>query len=231
MLGAQQIDSIVKSRYAKKVNRKPASFATVLEQERDETLTPVETVVSANSTNTSGFQILSMTKRRPKPGVISVEIRRHTSTTNSAKDTDAAASTSTSEVPDDPTTRLANIRVLADEIRRREKGDDDVLGALQLTFDKKRLREIFPRRIEELEPLDESQQRRFMFNDDYISHLTSVMSLSSEALNDFLRAAGSKRTFSYGSSKYYDNQSFDEVLHCEWPAQTIALNLERRLLD
>jgi len=67
MLGAQQIDSIVKSRYAKKVNRKPASFATVLEQERDETPTPVETVVSANSTDTSGFQILSMTKHRPKP--------------------------------------------------------------------------------------------------------------------------------------------------------------------
>jgi hypothetical protein len=62
-------------------------------------------------------------------------------------------------VPDDPTTRLANIRVLADEIRQREKGDDDVLGALQLTFDKKRLKEIFPRRIEEVEPHEESQQR------------------------------------------------------------------------
>lgn len=150
---------------------------------------------------------------------------------NSTKDTNAGASTSTSEVPDDPTTGLANICVLADEICQREKGDDNVLGALQLMFDKKRLKEIFPRRIEEVEPHEESQQKRFKFNDGYISHLTSVMTLSSETLNDFLQVAGSKRTFSYGSSKYYDNQTFDEVLHREWPAQTIALNLERRLLD
>jgi len=126
---------------------------------------------------------------------------------------------------------LANIRVIADEIRRRQKEDDDVLGALQLTFDKTRLREIFPRRIEALASAQEPRRKTYVFNADYISHLTSVMTLSSDALNDFLRAAGSQRTFSYGSSKYYDGQTFEEVLYREWPAQTIALSLEKRLLD
>jgi hypothetical protein len=57
------------------------------------------------------------------------------------------------------------------------------------------------------------------------------MTLSCAMLNEFLRAAGSNRTFSYGSSKYYDGQNFEEVLYREWPAQTIALSLEKRLLE
>ena len=52
-----------------------------------------------------------------------------------------------------------------------------------------------------------------------------------DALNLFLRAAGSERTFSYGSSKYYDGQTFGDMLYREWPAQTIALSLEKRLLE
>ena len=57
------------------------------------------------------------------------------------------------------------------------------------------------------------------------------MTLSCDTLNEFLRAAGTERTFSYGSSKYYDGQMFEEVLYREWPAQTIALSLEKRLLE
>jgi hypothetical protein len=57
------------------------------------------------------------------------------------------------------------------------------------------------------------------------------MTLSCATLNKFLRAAGSNCTFSYGSSKYYDRQNFEEVLYREWPAQTIALSLEKRLLE
>jgi hypothetical protein len=57
------------------------------------------------------------------------------------------------------------------------------------------------------------------------------MTLSCATLNEFLRAAGSNCTFSYGSSKYYDGQNFEEVLYGEWPAQTIALSLEKRLLE
>jgi hypothetical protein len=57
------------------------------------------------------------------------------------------------------------------------------------------------------------------------------MTLSSDTLNEFLRAAGSERFFSYGSSKYYDGQTFEEVLYRNWPTQTIALSLEKRLLE
>jgi hypothetical protein len=56
------------------------------------------------------------------------------------------------------------------------------------------------------------------------------MTLSSDTLNEFLQAAGSEQSFSYGSSKYYDRQTFEEVLYRNWPAQTIALSLEKRLL-
>ena len=74
LLGPQQIGSILNSQYGKKSSRKPEAFDTVLEQERDEMPTPVETVLSARSTDTSGYEILSMHKRRQKAGVISVEI-------------------------------------------------------------------------------------------------------------------------------------------------------------
>jgi hypothetical protein len=57
------------------------------------------------------------------------------------------------------------------------------------------------------------------------------MTLTSDTLNEFLQAAGSERTFSYGSSKYYNGQTFEEVLYRDWPAQTIALSLEKRLLE
>jgi hypothetical protein len=57
------------------------------------------------------------------------------------------------------------------------------------------------------------------------------MMLSSNTLNEFLRAVGSERFFSYGSSKYYNRQTFKEVLYRNWPTQTIALSLEKRLLE
>ena len=57
------------------------------------------------------------------------------------------------------------------------------------------------------------------------------MMLSCDTLNEFLRAAGSDHTFTYGSSKYYEGQTFKEVLYRDWPAQMIALSLEKRLLE
>jgi hypothetical protein len=61
-----------------------------------------------------------------------------------------------------------------------------VLGALQLTFDKERLKAIFPRRIESHPSDDDSEKDLFAFNQDYLSHLASVMMLSSNTLNEFL---------------------------------------------
>jgi hypothetical protein len=39
---------------------------------------------------------------------------------------------------------MAKIRVLAEDVCQQLGEDDNVLGALQLTFDKERLKAIFP---------------------------------------------------------------------------------------
>jgi hypothetical protein len=57
------------------------------------------------------------------------------------------------------------------------------------------------------------------------------MRMSGEVLNDFLQAAGSRRMFSYGASKYYESLMFEKILLLEWPTQTIALSFERHLLE
>ena len=57
------------------------------------------------------------------------------------------------------------------------------------------------------------------------------MTLSADTLNVFLQAAGSKQTFSYGSSKYYDGKTFGNILYTEWPVLTIVLSIEKRLMD
>jgi hypothetical protein len=126
---------------------------------------------------------------------------------------------------------MSRIRVIAEDVRHWSGKNDDLLGALQLMFDKERLKSIFPQRIEDRPSEEDPNHRRFTFNQDYVSHLASMMMLSCATLNEFLRAVGSNRTFSYRSSKYYDRQNFEEVLYWEWPAQTIALSLEKRLLE
>jgi hypothetical protein len=220
----------MKIQYGKKSGKPPSSFATVLEQERDETPTPTEVISSARSTDTSGFEMLPPPKRHARSGAISEGSARPTSAL-SIKDPETVDAGRASDSGLDFASRMANIRALTEDIRQRKGNDDDLLGALQLTFNKEQLKGVFPRRIMELEPLENSKNRRFAFDPNYTSHLLSVMTLTSDALNAFLQAAGSNRTFSYGSSKYYDGQSFEEVLYQEWYAQTIALNLERRLLD
>ena len=70
-LGAPQIDSIVKARYAKRASKKLASFATVLETERDKTPTPVDMLSSARSTDTGSFEILRPAKQHARKGAVS----------------------------------------------------------------------------------------------------------------------------------------------------------------
>ena len=121
--------------------------------------------------------------------------------------------------------------MITEDLCNRKGADDNVIGALQLTFNKEELKKVWLCRIEEHEPSQGSQQRRFLFNQDYVNHLHIVMALTADTLNLFLRAAGSEQTFSYGSSKYYDGQTFGDLLYREWPAQTIMLSLEKRLLE
>ena len=76
----------------------------------------------------------------------------------------------------------------------------------------------------------QGQQRRFALHPDYTSHVVSIMTQSSNAINSFLQATGAKTLFSYNLSKFYENQPFEKVLHYEWPAPTIAWGFEKRLL-
>jgi hypothetical protein len=57
-LGPQQIESLMKSQYGNKIGKPPASFATVLEQDREETPTPSEMPPSTRSRNSGGFKVL-----------------------------------------------------------------------------------------------------------------------------------------------------------------------------
>src|SRR6266849_4336940 len=125
---------------------------------------------------------------------------------------------------------MTRIRMVAEDVRNRAGAYDDVLGALKLTFDQEEFKKVFPQRIRELKS-QEGSQRRFTFHLDYVHHLNSVMMLSADMLNIFLRAAESERSFSYGSLKYYDGKTFRNILYTEWPVPTIALSIEKRLMD
>ena len=56
-------------------------------------------------------------------------------------------------------TQMSRIRVIAEDVRHQSGEDDDLLGALQLTFDKEKLRSIFPQRIEDCPPVEGSELR------------------------------------------------------------------------
>ena len=135
------------------------------------------------------------------------------------------------DLPLSPQSWMTKIQAIAGEIQWWLGEDNDLLGTLQLTLNKDQLKSMFPQRIEECLPNEELKTRRFMFNSHYVSHLASMLTLSSDALNEFLWAAGNDQTFSYSSSKYYEGQMFEEVLYQDWPVQTIALSLEKWLLE
>jgi hypothetical protein len=210
----------MKSQYGKKIGKPPNSFTTVLESEREETPMPILTPPSVKLNNSGSFELLPA-RRHTRTGAVAGSLESFASTPH----------TMDSETPSSPQFRMAKIQVLAEDIRQWLVEDDSMLGALQLTFDKEQLKTVFPWRIESHPSDNGSGKDLFAFNQDYLSHLASVMTLSSNTLNEFLQAAGSERSFSYGSSKYYNGQTFEEVLYRNWPAHTIALSLEKRLLE
>ena len=57
LLGPQQIDSLMKLQYGRKIGKLPDSFATVLEQGREETPMPSLTPLSVRSNNSGGFEL------------------------------------------------------------------------------------------------------------------------------------------------------------------------------
>ena len=45
-----------------------------------------------------------------------------------------------------PSQRMTRIRMIMEDLRNRKGADDDVIGALQLTFNKEELKKVCPRR-------------------------------------------------------------------------------------
>jgi hypothetical protein len=141
-LGPQQIDSLMKSQYGKKLGKLPDSFATVLKQDREETPTPIEMPPSVQSNNSGSFELLS-SKRHARVGAMSEGLVSFLSPPN---DTDSEVLNATQVNDNMPSSqsRMAKIRAIAEDVRHRSGADDDLLGALQLTFNKERMKDIFP---------------------------------------------------------------------------------------
>ena len=123
----------------------------------------------------------------------------------------------------------ATIQSIDDNVSLWSGNKNDVLRILRSTVNLEERKALFPRQSEE-HPSMQGQQCRFALHPDYTSHLVSVMAWSSDVINSFLQATGAKTLFSYGSSKFYENQPFEKVLHYEWPAPTIAWGFEKCLL-
>jgi hypothetical protein len=112
-------------------------------------------------------------------------------------------------------TQLSRIRSIAEDIQQRSGKHNNVLKALHLTCNKDELRTAIPQRIVQRSSDTQLEQCRFAFHPNYANHLLSVMRTSSKVLNDFLQAAGSRQTFSYGTSKYYKGLTFEKILLLE----------------
>ena len=63
---------------------------------------------------------------------------------------------------------------------------------------------------------------QYWLQSEYVAHIITIMELVSNTLNEFLRATKSPRMFSFGSSAYYGNHSFEELVNSDWPSQAIV---------
>ena len=72
---------------------------------------------------------------------------------------------------------------------------------------------------------DTDKPSRYQLQSEYAAHLIAAMELVSDT-----RATESPRMFSFGSSAYYGNHSFEEPVNSDWPSQVIVASLEWRLI-
>ena len=124
--------------------------------------------------------------------------------------------------------RLPSIAAIADEIKTRRSGVADVLGALRITFEPSLSKEFFPERFAPVEGVH--RVPRYRLHHDYAEHLLEVMKLTSDSLNAFLLASGSQRSFTFGSSAFFEDQAFEDLLHYEWVTVFVARRFEQQVL-
>jgi hypothetical protein len=56
------------------------------------------------------------------------------------------------------------------------------------------------------------------------------MELTTTALNKFLQATDSAKSFSFGSSAQFRNQTFADIVRSNWATRLVVLSLEKRIL-
>jgi hypothetical protein len=109
--------------------------------------------------------------------------------------------------------------------------NDDVLGALEFTFDQSKLNHTFPSKVKEWNPPEGSTDPpQYQFRLDYTQHLEVTMSLAMCFLNKFLYTAGNERCFSFGLSTFYGNRPFQQLIYEFYPTKQVALHLNSRIL-
>lgn len=126
---------------------------------------------------------------------------------------------------------LSALALVSLMIRSPEASGDDVLGTLALTFDLTRLRSTFPHQIVPMQVLQDSIPiTRYRLHDEYAAHLMATMTLASNALNHYLRAAESHREFTFGSIRHYGGCTIEELVDSNWATALVASTIEQHIL-
>lgn len=79
------------------------------------------------------------------------------------------------------------------------------------------------------ETQDKQGTKQYKFIPDYANHLTLAMQLASNTLNDYLKAAGKTRRFSFRKSSHYEME-FTDLVYRHWAMCLILESFELRLL-
>jgi hypothetical protein len=108
--------------------------------------------------------------------------------------------------------------------------DDNVLRALAATFNLHLNDEYFPTKIAEVPPVSGAHVPRYKFQGEYVEHLICVMRLVSDAINVYLQAAQNPQSFTFSHSAFYNSQSFEDLIYCNWATKQVMLNLEHHLM-
>jgi hypothetical protein len=126
---------------------------------------------------------------------------------------------------------LDNLHAVTTDLRARETSDSNVLSALQFMLHPAQLSQTFPLKFEQTEPpVGSFAVSRWKIQSEYAMHLVCVIDLTTCALNDYLEAANSSRTFSFGSTSLYKGRSFIELIHSDWATKQVAMSIEQHVL-
>src|SRR6266852_5470675 len=126
-----------------------------------------------------------------------------------------------------PDPMLFKVRKLTEKLKSRKGRGQALAEALTVLFNSNERDQSFPSAITETR--DRLGVKRYKFEPDYVDHLTLVMQLVRNTLNNYLQVAGKTRKFSYGKSSHYDME-FSSLVNRHWAMHLILESFEHRLL-